>query len=421
MKDLNKNNVNLAETIGSRKHKTTAGNLYELVQRAKLILEEFESLEQKEALKNILNIVNLSQDYEFLIGDGEDELNFIHKVLTDYQAINPDLNNVDYDNANKWLTKVNHLLLDKWKRDPLNPSYVKYNSTYGNLANEEIKNHFFQILITNIAYGKYGVIMNDLASTDELEVRDGLDDLDKFLERKLDKYFNQKSFYFGIDVDLYKKEFTELRDHLSYISGICDLRFAYLYRTVDGGISISANMIKNLAKLKDIKTVTNAKELKKYKRADQRKKRLEHRHQYHVDDALEWLQAGVRHNPFIFYEIIHDLYLPSNKEDLRTFIQKAEKILKPKEIYALKSNFNLDRLTAPLNRKRLEWLGINGKSIEEILRPNNPYHDSPRSKNPMVHLNWDMEHGRVEKKLRVNFQNVEFDIEEFKSISIQEN
>ena len=145
MKDLNKNNVNLAETIGSRKHKTTAGNLYELVQRAKLILEEFESLEQKEALKNILNIVNLSQDYEFLIGDGEDELNFIHKVLTDYQAINPDLNNVDYDNANKWLTKVNHLLLDKWKRDPLNPSYVKYNSTYGNLANEEIKNHFFQI------------------------------------------------------------------------------------------------------------------------------------------------------------------------------------------------------------------------------------------------------------------------------------
>jgi len=32
-----------------------------------------------------------------------------------------------------------------------------------------------------------------------------------------------------------------------------------------------------------------------------------------------------------------------------------------------------------------------------------------------------MEHGRVEKKLRVNFQNVEFDIEEFKSISIQEN
>ena len=220
---------------------------------------------------------------------------------------------------------------------------------------------------------------------------------------------------------MYKKEFTELRDHLSYISGICDLRFAYLYRTVDGGISISANMIKNLAKLKDIKTVTNAKELKKYKRADQRKKRLEHRHQYHVDDALEWLQAGVRHNPFIFYEIIHDLYLPSNKEDLRTFIQKAEKILKPKEIYALKSNFNLDRLTAPLNRKRLEWLGINGKSIEEILRPNNPYHDSPRSKNPMVHLNWDMEHGRVEKKLRVNFQNVEFDIEEFKSISIQEN
>ena len=92
MKDLNKNNVNLAETIGSCKHKTTAGNFYELVQRAKLILEEFESLEQKEALKNILNIVNLSQDYEFLIGDGEDELNFIHKVLTDYQAINPDLN-----------------------------------------------------------------------------------------------------------------------------------------------------------------------------------------------------------------------------------------------------------------------------------------------------------------------------------------
>tara|TARA_B100001109_G_scaffold18940_1_gene13542 strand:+ start:125 stop:244 length:120 start_codon:yes stop_codon:yes gene_type:complete len=39
----------------------------------------------------------------------------------------------------------------------------------------------------------------------------------------------------------------------------------------------------------------------------------------------------------------------------------------------------------------------------------------------MVHLNWDMEHGRVEKKLRVDYQNEEFDIEEFKSISTQEN
>jgi len=109
------------------------------------------------------------------------------------------------------------------------------------------------------------------------------------------------------------------------------------------------------------------------------------------------------------------------KDDLQAFIQKAEEKFKSKEVYALKANFNLDRLSAPLNRKILEWLGIDGRSIEEILKPNNPYHDSPRSKNPKVHLKWDMEHGRVEKKLRANYQNKEFDIEEFNSMSIQKN
>ena len=61
MKDLNKNNVNLAEVVSSRKYESGAQKFYELVQRAKLILEEFEFLEQKESLKNILSIVDLFQ------------------------------------------------------------------------------------------------------------------------------------------------------------------------------------------------------------------------------------------------------------------------------------------------------------------------------------------------------------------------
>ena len=65
--------------------------------------------------------------------------------------------------------------------------------------------------------------------------------------------------------------------------------------------------------------------------------------------------------------------------------------------YKLNPNYDLSNLRSTLNRKRLEWLGIEGKTMKEIVDSINPYHDHPTIKNPESHLNWDIKQGRVIK------------------------
>ena len=71
--------------------------------------------------------------------------------------------------------------------------------------------------------------------------------------------------------------------------------------------------------------------------------------------------------------------------------------IKLEKKYRLNPNFDLSNLTSTLNRARLEWLGIEGKTIEEIQNTINPYHDHPTIRNPQSHLNWDIKQGRVIK------------------------
>lgn len=421
MKDLNKNTI-------------TARDFYEILQRAKLILEEIKYLEQKEFLKNILAVVTLPKNINFLVGTDDEEANYIFKALAYYQDNKADNDIMEHKNATTWFSAVTHLLNIyefmeyKFRRtkgmfDLSVKPIFDYSSNHAISANEEIKNRLTKNIIMTIVYAKYGIVMHDLPSQDLYEAQDDLFQIVKLLETSIKTDKDSKSdIFFNEKYKLYKEEIIELNEYLKYLISICDLRI-FINIKKEYPYSLSAELLMELAKLKDKKTITNTKELKKHY-VDYGGKQNQLR--YDVDEGLDWLKNDSRHNPFIFYKNLPhydselDYKLPSNKEDLQAFIQKAEERLKSKEVYALKANFNLDRLSAPLNRKRLEWLGIDGRSIEEILKPNNPYHDSPRSKNPIVHLKWDVEHGRVEKKLRADFQNVEFDIEEFNSISTQE-
>tara|TARA_B100001559_G_scaffold76010_1_gene62888 strand:+ start:589 stop:1917 length:1329 start_codon:yes stop_codon:yes gene_type:complete len=129
---------------------------------------------------------------------------------------------------------------------------------------------------------------------------------------------------------------------------------------------------------------------------------------YDYKEALDWLELDKRKKKFKLYESIdiyenftHDLILPiTNKDSLKKFIDVSNDFLflKSKMRWKLKSDFDLSKLRSTLNIERLEWLGTEGKSIEEITNTDNPYHHSPRSKDPLVHLKWDFEQGRIERE-----------------------
>ena len=69
-------------------------------------------------------------------------------------------------------------------------------------------------------------------------------------------------------------------------------------------------------------------------------------------------------------------------------------------MFALKPSINLDALrggsqTGTLNRDRLKWLGLKGKSLETITNTDNPYKHHPDHPDPLRHLEWDLSQDRI--------------------------
>tara|TARA_B110000008_G_scaffold133691_1_gene135832 strand:- start:254 stop:910 length:657 start_codon:yes stop_codon:yes gene_type:complete len=67
--------------------------------------------------------------------------------------------------------------------------------------------------------------------------------------------------------------------------------------------------------------------------------------------------------------------------------------------YKLDPKFDVSRLSAKHNIDRLNWLGAEGKTYEQIIGLNSKYriHPDPSKKNPTTNLKWDINQGRVIK------------------------
>ena len=69
-------------------------------------------------------------------------------------------------------------------------------------------------------------------------------------------------------------------------------------------------------------------------------------------------------------------------------------------VFALNPSFDLDSIrpgtvTGDLNKRRLEWLGLEGKSVDTIKSTQNPYLEHPQTPTPLTHLGWDKKRKRI--------------------------
>jgi len=89
-----------------------------------------------------------------------------------------------------------------------------------------------------------------------------------------------------------------------------------------------------------------------------------------------------------FKILFDDLITRNNKE-----LSEASR---DDDFYILDPEFDMSRLTAPHNIKRLEWLR-RGRCFKEILSATSPYrdHPDPKKREPIANLRWDIKEGRV--------------------------
>ena len=71
-------------------------------------------------------------------------------------------------------------------------------------------------------------------------------------------------------------------------------------------------------------------------------------------------------------------------------------------LHQLDPKFDVSRLSAKHNIDRLNWLGAEGKTYDEIIASNSKYriHPDPAKQNPLSNLKWDINQGRVIKIYR---------------------
>lgn len=90
----------------------------------------------------------------------------------------------------------------------------------------------------------------------------------------------------------------------------------------------------------------------------------------------------------------------SNKEELDKFIKDNEESKKritdyPLDtIFAVNPNKNINKFKG-IQKQRLEWLGLDGKSLSTIVNTENPYGEHERIRSPYTHIGYDLNQERV--------------------------
>ena len=90
----------------------------------------------------------------------------------------------------------------------------------------------------------------------------------------------------------------------------------------------------------------------------------------------------------------------NNKEALDKFIEDNEESKKritdyPLDtIFAVNPNKNINKFKG-IQKQRLEWLGLDGKSLSTIVNTENPYGEHERIRSPYTHIGYDLNQERV--------------------------
>jgi hypothetical protein len=90
----------------------------------------------------------------------------------------------------------------------------------------------------------------------------------------------------------------------------------------------------------------------------------------------------------------------TSKEELDKFIKDNEESKKriteyhEDTVFAINPNKSLDNFKG-LQKERLEWLGLDGKSLRTIVKTENPYHKHQRIRSPYTHIGYDLNQERV--------------------------
>jgi len=90
----------------------------------------------------------------------------------------------------------------------------------------------------------------------------------------------------------------------------------------------------------------------------------------------------------------------NNKEELDKFIKDNEESKKritdyPLDtIFAINPNKNINKFKG-IQKQRLEWLGLDGKSLSTIVNTENPYREHERIRSPYTHIGYDLNQERV--------------------------
>jgi hypothetical protein len=124
-----------------------------------------------------------------------------------------------------------------------------------------------------------------------------------------------------------------------------------------------------------------------------------------VDDHLrkhgQMASAAVETDSDIV-EKFKQLYLELTQQNLKK-PRKQNYLLEYR--YKLDPKFDVSRLSAKHNIDRLNWLGAEGKTYDEIIGSSSKYriHPDPAKQNPLSNLKWDINQGRVLKFLPTEF------------------
>lgn len=213
------------------------------------------------------------------------------------------------------------------------------------------------------------------------------------------------------DLDKLKQELEELQQELEDLDELREARDCLKNNT-----KISRKGVSLLGGVKEA-TVENASILEEIIQIDEpytkanKKKGIKKNLYFEAKSAHKWL---INRKPGKYFRPLLDNRFPNNsqpetrlltfninnKEELDKFIKDNEESKKrikdyPLEtIFAINPNKSIDNFR-DLQKERLEWLGLDGKSLSTILNTANPYHKHARIPSPLTHISYDLKQERV--------------------------
>ncbi|MDC0072241.1 hypothetical protein OAK06_03555 [Gammaproteobacteria bacterium] len=281
---------------------------------------------------------------------------------------------------------------------------------YGNLLdfreniNAETLNWEFTRLRAEYAYGINFVDIMSPTSRTPFDARTALGNFNYIVS-----YLSSNTFAFK--EDKVRKDLNELKQELEDLDDLREARDCLKTNT-----KISRKGVSLLGGVKEA-TVENASVLGEIIQIDEpytkanKKRGIKKNLYFEAKSAHQWL---LNRKPGKYFQPLLDNRFPNNsqpetvlltfsinnKEELDKFIKDNEESKKriteyPLDtVFAINPNKNINKFKG-IQKERLEWLGLDGKSLTTIVNTKNPYHEHERIRSPYTHIGYDLNQGRV--------------------------